>query len=174
MEALAALDNEAFALAYELILRRARQEGLNGFGGFCAQAAYAIPINAVIFGGAAGYVGAFNTPLLEREHPIGHIVLDARDAYWDADGIPKGADDIDHWGILDRDDQDHQSLAAAFGLELDAIADDADLYAFEAGEFDPMIFARDDRRAEFVMILENACATVLTQRGGSFEKVIVK
>jgi len=117
------------------VLARARELGFQGFGGACGEAA--IAINRVLFGGAGKIVGAFNEAFLSRGRMIGHVCVLVDGSYWDADGYPKDLADIDSWGMLDPDDQDHVEEAerlgfawddhAAYGVRMMEFADESEL-----------------------------------------------
>jgi len=117
------------------ILARAKELGFEGFGGACGEAA--IAINRVIFGGAGKIVGAFNDAFLSRGRMIGHVAVLVDGSYWDVDGYPKDLEDIDSWGMLDPDDQDHVEEAerlgfawndhAAYGVRMVEFGDEAEL-----------------------------------------------
>lgn len=98
----------------EAVLCRAKALGLRGFGGHCASAAVAI--NRVLFDGRGEIIGIFNGAFESKDRLIGHVVVDFEGIYWDADATPKGADDVEHWGMLDHEDTDYKDEAKRLGF----------------------------------------------------------
>lgn len=130
-QALAGLNGPEFAEAFLEIADEARNCGLSGFGGGCFAAA--VGINRALFGGTGTLVAGLNARLWEAASDgIGHAAVQARGAYWDADGHPKAQDEIESWGMLDPEDSDHKNRFRDRGLEWDeeAAADGA-TYEFD-------------------------------------------
>lgn len=123
------LDNGSIAR----VIKAARAFGFNGFGGACGEAA--IAINHVMFAGQGEIVGVFNRAFLEHDHAIGHIAVSYNGTIWDADGLPKTLDDIEHWGSLDPEDSDYRELADDYGVAWnDDTASDVEIVAFDSDE----------------------------------------
>lgn len=96
------------------VLTRARELGFEGFGGACGEAA--IVINRVLFDGKGTLVGVFNETFLGHGRMIGHVVVLYDGNYWDADAYPKELSDIDHWGMLNPDNEDYALEAERLGF----------------------------------------------------------
>lgn len=108
------------AVTVARIIRAARSEGFEGFGGACGEAAVAL--NRVLFDGRAEIVGVFNEAFFDRGRLIGHVAVRIGDVYWDADASPKTLDDIEHWGSLDPHDVDYAEQASEAGIGWDETA----------------------------------------------------
>lgn len=96
-------DQEEQIEALRDILQDAR---LNGMGGHCF--AMACAINNVLMNGQGQIVGSFNRAMNVRDNRlVGHVAVKLSDRYWDSDGVPKVLADIEHWGMLDPDDDEY-------------------------------------------------------------------
>jgi hypothetical protein len=105
------------AAAVARVLGRALALGFAGFGGGSGEAAVAI--NRVLFAGRGTLVGALNEAFLDRGHMIGHVAVRALGPIWDGDACAKSFDDIEHWGMLDLEDEDYQDAARRVGFTLE-------------------------------------------------------
>lgn len=124
------LSDEQFAAAYASIMEAAREVGVSGFSGECW--ATAVAINRVIFGGQGELVAGLNCALQAVGVNIGHAAVGARGAFWDADGRPKEASDIDSWGMLDREDSELRATFRQAGVRWSArAAETGALYAYD-------------------------------------------
>lgn len=106
-------DNDTLIDCALSIIQEAKKNGFHGFSGYCGQAA--ILINQCLFDNSQTLFGAFNQALAENEHHIGHVacLIDLPDGSYfilDADAIVKTIDDIEHWGMLDKEDSDYRHL----------------------------------------------------------------
>jgi len=82
---------------------------LEGFGGFCGDAA--IKINNKVFDGKGRYVIAANKFIWEKHHSVvGHVAVEHNGVYWDSDAEPKDREDIESWGMVDPEDPDYMDL----------------------------------------------------------------
>jgi len=82
---------------------------LEGFGGFCGDAA--IKINNKVFDGKGRYVIAANKFIWEKHHSVvGHVAVEHSGVYWDSDAEPKDREDIESWGMVDPEDPDYMDL----------------------------------------------------------------
>lgn len=164
-EVLSALDDD-FREAFAAIVAEAKTLGLKGFGGECFAAAVAL--NRVIFDGKGSPIAALNGPLYEEAgHAVGHAAVSYRDACWDADGRPKGEEEIESWGMLDPEDSDYATIALDNSIAWDEEAcHDAGIWEFETeAEFIEALTSPEEvERLE--SILRTAAAAWLRQRGG--------
>jgi hypothetical protein len=142
------------------VLHKARELGFHGWGGDCFQAA--IAINRVLFNGQGKYIGDFNAAFLDHGEYVGHLAVGFDGALWDADGIPKGADDLDGWGSVEGDDATYIEYAVnKLGIEWN----EQTASISEAVEFDNeaeviSVFG-DHNLPKMVAILERAKAVVV-------------
>jgi hypothetical protein len=150
--------------AVATILAAAREDGFEGFGGNCFAAA--IALNRVLFGGKGTLVAGLNEFFLAKGHPIGHGAVLHDGIYWDADGRPKDADDIESWGMLDHLDPDWIAAARRYRARLtEARASEAAVFEMN-DELEMMELAGHDvgEAATLEMLLDAAAAKWLAAR----------
>lgn len=154
---LAGLEGDDLATTYAAIMAEAKSLGVVGFGGECFAAAAAI--NRVLFGGAGSLVAGLNAPLFEEAGQIiGHAAVLFRGACWDADGHPKGEDEIESWGMLDHQDAECQARFAEGGiLCTEERAMDAGFWEFaDETEYLAAVEAQPDSIEAIEAVLRNA------------------
>ncbi len=103
------------------IIQEANNQGFNGFSGYCGQAA--LLINECLFNDTQQIFAAFNEALNNKNHHIGHVacIVDLPDGFYfilDADAQIKSIEDIQHWGMLDSQDNDYISLFKQHNIPL--------------------------------------------------------
>lgn len=103
------------------IIQEANKNGFNGFSGYCGQAA--LLINECLFNDTQQIFASFNQALNEKNHHIGHVacIIDLPDGFYfilDADAQIKSIEDIQHWGMLDSQDNDYISLFNHYNIPL--------------------------------------------------------
>ena len=87
-----------------------RTAALSGFGDNCFATAYSI--NKVLLDGKGENVVAVNRTINARDGKlVGHAAVKFAGVLWDADATPKQFEDIEHWGRLDPEDDDHDLTA---------------------------------------------------------------
>ena len=151
IKTLADLPHSQIPDAFAKVMRIARSNGFQGFGGHCGTAAVAI--NRVLFAGKGTIVGGFNVYFQENLGiPVGHIVVDFVKSYWDADGVPKCDDDVESWGMLDPEDLDYREQAGDEWNE--GTANDAAM--FDMSEQEALDAFEDHGLQEKIDILKNA------------------
>ena len=103
------LFEENLGMSDDDISEKIQSLGLEGFGGYCGDAA--IKINNKVFGGKGRYVIAANKFIWEKHKSVvGHAAVEYNDVYWDTDAEPKEKEDIESWGMVDPEDPDYLEL----------------------------------------------------------------